>query len=72
MRTMEKAMNVNMNTSAALAQNTSGVAGLSVLRKAIDIEAQNAMALLDAIPQPPQQSAANLPPHLGQNINTIA
>lgn len=33
-------------------------------------EAQNAMALISAIS--PQQSAANSPPHLGQNINTTA
>jgi len=65
-------MNINMNTSASLAQNTSDVIGLTVLKKAINIEAQNAMALINAIPQPPQQGAANLSPYLGQNINTIA
>ena len=64
-------MNINMNTSASLAQNTSDVIGLTVLKKkAINIEAQNAMALINAIPQPPQQGAANLSPYLGQNINT--
>lgn len=65
-------MNINMNTSASLAQNTSDLIGLTVLKKAINIEAQNAMALINAIPQPPQQGAANLSPYLGQNINTIA
>jgi hypothetical protein len=65
-------MNVNMNTSATIAQNTGDAAGIAVLKKAIDIEAQNAMALIAALPQPPQQSAANLPPNLGQNINTTA
>ncbi|MDO8436873.1 MAG: putative motility protein [Nitrosomonadaceae bacterium] len=65
-------MNINMNTSASLAQNTSDVIGLTVLKKAINIEAQNAMALINTIPQPPQQGAANLSPYLGQNINTIA
>ena len=65
-------MNINMNTSASLAQNTSDVIGLTVLKRAINIEAQNAMALINAIPQPPQQGAANLLPYLGQNINTIA
>ena len=65
-------MNINMNTSASLAQNTSDVIGLAVLKKAINIEAQNAMALINAIPQPPQQGAANLSPYLGQNINTTA
>jgi hypothetical protein len=33
---------------------------------------ENAMALINAIPQPPQQGAASLSPYLGQNINTIA
>ena len=65
-------MNINMNTSASLAQNTSDVIGLTVLKKAINIEAQNSMALINAIPQPPQQGAANLSPYLGQNINTTA
>lgn len=61
-------MDVSMNTSAALAQNTSTDVGMAVLKKAIDIEAQGAMALINAIPQP----SVNLPPHLGQNINTTA
>ena len=65
-------MNINMNTSASPAQNAGEAIGLTVLRKAINIEAQNAMALINAIPQPPQQGAANLSPYLGQNINTTA
>ena len=65
-------MNINMNTSASLAQNTSDLIGLTVLKKAINIEAQNAMALINDIPQPPRQGAANLSLYLGQNINTIA
>lgn len=65
-------MNVNMNISAAITQNASDTVGLSVLKKAINIEAQNAISLMNAIPQPPQQSAANPPPHLGKNINTMA
>jgi hypothetical protein len=65
-------MNVSMNTSAALAQNTGDIVGLSVLKKAINIEAQSVIALIDSISQPPQQSSANLPPNLGQNINITA
>lgn len=65
-------MNVNMNTSAALAQGHTDAVGLVVLKKAINVEAQGAMALVNAIPQPPQQSAANLPPNLGRYINTTA
>ena len=65
-------MNINMNTSASMNPATGDVVGLAVLKKSIDIEAQVAMALINAIPQPPQPSAANLPPNLGQNINTTA
>lgn len=65
-------MDISMNTSAALAQNTSSDVGMAVLKKAIDIQARSSMALINAIPQPPQQNAANLPPNLGQNINVTA
>lgn len=69
---LESNMSINMNTSAAIAQGYTDTVGLAVLKKAINVEAQGAMALINAIPQPPQQSAANLPPNLGQNINTTA
>lgn len=68
-------MNVNMNTSTALAsmtgQTTGDAVGISVLKKAMQIEAQNAQQLIDAIPQT-EKSSTNLPPNLGQNINTTA
>ena len=41
--------------------------GFSVLRKALDMQTAAATELLNALP--PVQ---NLPPHLGQNINTVA
>jgi len=65
-------MNINMNTSSALAQSSSDVVGMTVLKKSIDVEAQAAMMLINAIPQPPQQIATNLSSHLGQNINITA
>ena len=66
-------MNVGMNTAAAAAtQSTSDAAGLMMLKKANDIQAQNLMTLLNSVPQPSATSAANLPPNLGQNINTTA
>lgn len=65
-------MDISMNTSAALAQNATSDVGMAVLKKAMNIEAQSSMALINAIPHPPQQSAANLPPNLGQNINVTA
>jgi hypothetical protein len=42
---------------------------ISVLKKALDVESNTATALLNAIPAAP---SANLPPHLGQNVNTTA
>ena len=42
------------------------------LKKALENEAQNAAALVNAVPQPAKPSSANLPSHLGQNVNTTA
>jgi hypothetical protein len=44
--------------------------GYAVLKKAMDVQASSAQALIEAIP--PATPAANLPSHLGQNINTTA
>jgi hypothetical protein len=62
-------MDVSMNSSAALASSVGSAAGISILKKALDIEAQNALQLINAISQPQQGS---LPPNLGNNINTTA
>ena len=48
---------------------TSQAVGISVLKKALDMERTTAAALLNAIPATPSR---NLPPHLGQNIDTTA
>lgn len=53
--------------SEAYIQQASGTA---VLKKALDISAENAIALIEAIPD--NTPAQNLPSHLGQNINTTA
>lgn len=50
---------------------TNDAVGMAVLKKAMDIDASSAAALIDAIPAAPA-AAHNLPPHLGQNINTTA
>jgi hypothetical protein len=67
-------MNTDMNVSTALSsmvgQTTGDAVALSVLKKAIETQAQSAAALINSVSQP--QSAANLPPNLGQNINTTA
>lgn len=65
-------MDVGTNTSAALAQNTSYMVGLTILRTAVNVEAQSAIVLVNAIAQQSSQSAVNLPPNLGQNINITA
>jgi hypothetical protein len=67
----EVIMSVGMNISSTLTQGANDAVGLTVLKKAMNIEAQSAQMLLNAIPQPPV-SSANLPPNLGQNINTTA
>ncbi len=44
--------------------------GTAILKKAMDISAEGALALIDAIPN--SQPSQNLPSHLGKNINTTA
>lgn len=60
------------NIGTLSGQATGDAVGLQVLKKAMDIQAQSAMALIDALPQPTKPSSANLPAHLGQNVNTTA
>jgi len=68
-------MDVNMNTSTALTsvagQSSGDSAGVSMLRKAMQIEAQNVKQLMDSVASP-EKTAVNLPPNLGQNVNTTA
>lgn len=53
--------------SSSVAQMKVGDAvGISVLKKAMDIEAQNMLLLLQALP------ATNNPPHLGNSIDVRA
>jgi len=59
--------NTATTMSEAYIQQASGTA---VLKKALDVGADNAMALIEAIPDiAPTQ---NLPSHIGKNINTTA
>lgn len=41
--------------------------GVTMLKKALDIQANSAAQLIQSVPQP-----QNLPPHLGNTINTKA
>ena len=57
------------NVSAALSQASTGDAvALTVLKKSLDIQAQSAMQLIQALPQP----APSNPPNLGNGVNAYA
>ncbi len=59
--------NTATTMSDAYIQQASGTA---VFKKALDIGADNAKVLIEALPDvAPTQ---NLPPHIGKNINTTA
>ena len=66
-------MDVSGIASAATTLSEASVqqaAGTAMLKKAIDINAENAMALINAIPD--STATQNLPSHLGQHVNTTA
>ena len=54
--------------SALSTQRLQQDVGLTVLKKALDMQTASAAALLSALPP----TAASLPAHLGQTINTTA
>ncbi|WP_423678778.1 MULTISPECIES: YjfB family protein [unclassified Undibacterium] len=59
------------NVATTLADvGTSQAVNIAVLKKAMDLQTENATALIQAIPNP--NKVQNLPPYLGQNINTTA
>ena len=65
---------MEVNTIASLATEmqqakTSQDVSIAVLKKALDAQSTNALALLEALPP---VTSANLPAHLGQNVNTTA
>ena len=43
---------------------------VSMLKKSMDIQAQGALALIEALPSVP--SSQGLPAHIGNNVNTTA
>ena len=58
------------NLANSLATTTTKQAiSIAVLKKANDVQAASAAALLEALPP---VTSANLPAHLGQNVNTKA
>lgn len=66
------ASNVSALSGQAAGQATGDAVSLQVLKKAMAIQVQGALAMIDALPQPAKASSANMPAHLGQNINTTA
>lgn len=64
-------MDISSLASAAsnmAAANTASAASMLTLRKALDLQAQNAATLLQALPQP----ASSNPPNLGNLIDVRA
>ena len=58
-----------VSSSAAVSQaDTGNAVSIAVLKKSLDIQAQNAAQLLQALPQP---NSSN-PPNLGNDVNTFA
>ena len=59
------------NVATSMAETSTNQAiSIAVLKKAINLSAAGALALIEAIPD--NKSIQNLPSHLGQNINTTA
>ena len=57
------------NLSSALSQAKTGDAvAITVLKKALDMQAQSALQLIQALPQPVTSS----PPNLGNGVNAFA
>ena len=60
---------VNSIATAASQAQTGDAVSITVLKKAIDLQAQGALQLIESLPQLP---ATNSPSHLGQGVNTFA
>lgn len=58
-------MDTSITHAIATTQANSEVAGMTVLKKANEVDAESALQLVAA-------SSSNLPSHLGRNINTVA
>ncbi len=64
--------NIAAKTASMLSQQKVGDAvGTTVQKKALNIQAQAAGALIESVSKS-SPSSGNLPPHLGQNINVKA
>ena len=66
---MDIANATSVNIASSNTQGAADAVGLLVLRKAIDIQAAGAMALLSALPQQPALATEGA---LGRNVNVYA
>ena len=67
---MDITSNSGVSAATAAAQGPAADAvNITVLRKALDAQAQAAATLIEAIPQPPQLATEG---SLGRNVNTYA
>lgn len=63
-------VNAIANAATIIDQAKTGQAiSIAVLKKALNAQSATALSLLEALPP---VTSPNLPPHLGQNINTTA
>ncbi|HYD97332.1 MAG TPA: YjfB family protein [Noviherbaspirillum sp.] len=65
---MEVKTIANLATTIATTATNQAV-GVAVLKKAMDVQASSAAAMLEALPP---ATGVNNPPHLGQNIDITA
>lgn len=63
------AISITSLASSLTQQRLGQDVAVTVLKKALDIQATTAASLLSTLPP---VSTTNLPPHLGQTINTVA
>ncbi len=68
-------MNISPEQAVSMAVNmkqsqTHEQVGISMLKKAIDVQAEGALALINALPSAP--STQGLPANLGNNVNVKA
>ena len=66
-------ISANGAVNAALAQQevySQQNVQVSMLKKAMDVQTEGALALINSLPTPP--TSQGLPPNLGKNINTTA
>ena len=60
--------NVGANSAVITQASTGDAVAIEVLKKALDIESQAALQLIQALPQPVTSS----PSHMGNSVNILA